>query len=68
MVSKSVLYRKLTFAPCLRRRAEWGNTGVMTFIVNQQGKVFEKSLGPQTGKIAKAINTYDPDDTWTLTR
>jgi hypothetical protein len=45
--------------------AEWGNTGVMTFIVNQQGKVYQKNLGPKTAKIAKAITTYDPDDTWT---
>jgi len=45
--------------------AEWGNTGVMTFIVNQQGKVYQKNLGPNTAKIAKAITTYDPDDTWT---
>ena len=28
--------------------AEWGNTGVMTFIVNQQGKVYQKNLGPKT--------------------
>ena len=30
--------------------AEWGNTGVMTFIVNQQGKVYQKNLGPKTAK------------------
>jgi len=45
--------------------AEWGNTGVMTFIVNQQGNVYQKNLGIKTAKIAKAITTYDPDDTWT---
>jgi hypothetical protein len=45
--------------------AEWGNTGVMTFIVNQQGKVYQKNLGPKTVKIAKAMTAYDPDDTWT---
>ena len=45
--------------------AEWGNTGVMTFIVNQQGKVSQKNLGPKTAKIAGAMTTYDPDDTWT---
>ncbi|MGB7767405.1 MAG: DUF2950 domain-containing protein [Verrucomicrobiia bacterium] len=45
--------------------AEWGNTGVMTFIVNQQGKVYQKNLGPKTAKITKAMTTYDPDDTWT---
>ena len=44
--------------------SEWGDTGVMTFIVNQQGKVYQKNLGPKTVKIARAITTYDPDDTW----
>jgi hypothetical protein len=48
--------------------AEWGNTGVMTFIVNQQGKVYQKNLGLKTVKIAKAMTTYDPDDTWTPAR
>ena len=45
--------------------AEWGNTGVMTFIVNQQGKVYQKNLGPKTPSIAHAMTTYDPDNTWT---
>ncbi|HXR06662.1 MAG TPA: DUF2950 domain-containing protein [Candidatus Acidoferrum sp.] len=44
--------------------AEWGNTGVMTFMVNQQGKVYEKNLGPKTGRLAAAMTTYDPDKTW----
>ncbi len=48
--------------------AEWGNTGVMTFIVNQQGEVYQKNLGPKTAKFAAAMTTYDPDDTWTLVR
>jgi hypothetical protein len=45
--------------------AEWDNTGVMTFIVNQQGKVYQKNLGSKTTKIAGNMTTYDPDDTWT---
>jgi len=45
--------------------AEWGNTGVMTFIVNQQGKVYQKNLGSKTVKIAKGMTIYDPDDSWT---
>jgi hypothetical protein len=45
--------------------AEWGNTGVMTFIVNQQGKVYQKNLGAKTAKIAEAMTTYNPNDTWT---
>ena len=48
--------------------AEWGNTGVMTFIVNQRGKVYQKNLGPKTPSIAKAMTTYDPDTTWTLAK
>ena len=48
--------------------AEWGNTGMMTFIVNQQGRVYQKNLGSKTAKTAKAIITYDPDDTWTPAR
>jgi hypothetical protein len=47
--------------------AEWGNTGVMTFIVNQRGKVYQKNLGPKTASTAAAITTYNPDPTWTLT-
>jgi hypothetical protein len=45
--------------------AEWGDTGVMTFIVNQTGIVSQKNLGPQTAKIAGAMTVYDPDLTWT---
>ena len=45
--------------------AEWGNTGVMTFIVSQTGIVSQKNLGPQTAKIARAMTVYDPDLTWT---
>jgi hypothetical protein len=44
--------------------AEWGNTGVMTFLVNQQGVVRQKNLGPKTVRFARAINTYNPDDSW----
>jgi hypothetical protein len=48
--------------------AEWDNTGVMTFIVNQRGKVYQKCLGPKTPAIAKAITAYDPDTTWRLAK
>jgi len=48
--------------------AEWGNTGVMTLIVNQQGKVYQKNLGPKTASIAQAMTNYDPDKTWTLVK
>ena len=48
--------------------AEWGNTGVMTFVVNQQGKVYQKNLGPKTASVAQAMTAYDPDNTWTLAK
>ena len=48
--------------------AEWGNTGVMTFIVNQQGTVYQKNLGPKTPSAVKSMTTYDPDPTWTAVK
>ncbi len=45
--------------------SNWGKSGVMAFIVNQQGKVFQKNLGPDTLKIAQEMQSYDPDETWT---
>ncbi len=44
--------------------AEYGNSGVMTFVVNQEGVVYEKNLGEDTEKIAAAMKKYDPDKTW----
>ena len=44
--------------------AEYGNSGVMTFIVNQDGVVYEKDLGKDTQKIAVVIKKFDPDSTW----
>ncbi len=44
--------------------AQYGVSGVMTFIVNQQGVVYEKDLGAKTEETAKAITAYDPDKTW----
>jgi hypothetical protein len=44
--------------------AEYATSGVMTFIVNQDGQVYEKNLGPRTGTLAKAITTFNPDKTW----
>jgi hypothetical protein len=38
----------------------------MTFIINQQGRVYEKNLGPTTTKLAAAMLAYDPDATWHL--
>jgi hypothetical protein len=48
--------------------AEYGETGIMTFIVNQLGTVYQKDLGPKTAKIAAAMKEYDPDKTWVISR
>ena len=44
--------------------ANYGKGGVMTFIVNQQGIVFQKDLGEGTAAAAEAITAYNPDETW----
>ena len=46
--------------------AEYGDSGIMTFIVNQQGRVYQKDLGPKTDKQAPAMKAYDPDPSWTI--
>ena len=45
--------------------AEYGNSGVMTFIVNHEGKVFQKDLGAKTASISKGMKEYNPDKSWT---
>jgi hypothetical protein len=44
--------------------AEHGNSGIMTFIVNQDDIVYQKDLGPNTEKMASAMEKYNPDETW----
>jgi hypothetical protein len=44
----------------------WGNSGVMTFMINQQGRVYQKNLGPNTAAIASQIEVYEPDGSWAL--
>lgn len=44
--------------------AQYGSSGIMTFIVNQDGVVYEKDLGKGTAKAAPAMKRYDPDGTW----
>jgi hypothetical protein len=44
--------------------AKYGNSGVMTFIVNHDGVVYQKNLGKNTAKLAKGMTKYDPDRTW----
>jgi Protein of unknown function (DUF2950) len=44
--------------------AEYGNSGVMTFVVNHRGTVYQKDLGELTEAIAKRMKSFDPDQTW----
>lgn len=44
--------------------AQYGNSGIMTFIVNQEGIIYQKNLGKKTESIAKAMKKFDPDSTW----
>jgi hypothetical protein len=44
--------------------AEYRSSGVMTFIVDESGTIYEKDLGPDTTKVAEAMTVYDPDSTW----
>jgi len=46
--------------------AQYGNTGVMTFIVNHDGNVYQKDLGANAADIASKMDTHDTDETWTL--
>jgi hypothetical protein len=46
--------------------SRWGDSGVMTFVVNQNGIVFEKNLGPETSSIARRITAYNPDRSWKI--
>jgi hypothetical protein len=45
--------------------ADYGSTGIMTFIVNQNGRVYQKDLGEKTEVGAAAIQDYNPDSSWT---
>ncbi|MCX6912432.1 MAG: DUF2950 family protein [Verrucomicrobia bacterium] len=44
----------------------WDQSGIMTFIVNQEGKVYQRNLGGKTSRIAGALKEYNPDREWTL--
>lgn len=46
--------------------AEYGNSGVMTFIMNQDGLFLQKDLGKTTTETASAMTEFDPDGTWSL--
>jgi hypothetical protein len=44
--------------------AEYGNSGIMTFLINQSGILFQTDLGEDTAALAAAITEYDPDRSW----
>ena len=44
--------------------AQYGSSGIMTFIVNHAGVVYEKDLGPNTAQIAAAMTKFNPDKSW----
>jgi hypothetical protein len=44
--------------------AQYGSSGIMTFIVNHDGVVYEKDLGPNTPALAQAMTKFNPDETW----
>ncbi len=46
----------------------YGDSGVMTFIVNQDGIIYEKNLGFDTAEVAGIIREFDPDDSWSVVR
>jgi hypothetical protein len=43
---------------------EYRSSGVMSFIVDESGTIYEKDLGPNTTKLAQAMTAYDPDSSW----
>ena len=47
--------------------AQYRVTGVKTFVVNYDGVVYQKDLGPDSLNIAKAMELYNPDKTWQAT-
>lgn len=46
--------------------AEYGKSGVSTFLINQIGDVYEKDLGAQTESIVKSMDAYNPDGSWKI--
>ena len=44
----------------------WDQSGIMTFIVNQDGKVYQRNFGEKTSRIAGSMKEYNPDGAWTL--
>ena len=45
---------------------QWDKSGIMTFIVNQDGKIYQSNLGEKTSRLAEKLTEYNPDSSWTL--
>jgi hypothetical protein len=45
--------------------ADYGESGIMTLMVNQDGLVWQRNFGPTTAELAAAITQFDPDSSWT---
>lgn len=46
--------------------AHWGDSGIMTFIVNQEGKIYQRNLGPDSAQLAHDLTVFNPDATWSV--
>jgi hypothetical protein len=47
---------------------QYGKTGVMSFMVNQDGVLFERDLGPQSAQAASALKSFNPAEPWKKTQ
>jgi hypothetical protein len=64
---KYVHHKKMTGGFALLAYPEhWDQSGVMTFMVAADGRVYQKDLGPETRRLVRKIEAYDPDASWTL--
>lgn len=48
--------------------AEYGASGIMAFLINRNGILFQKDLGEETARIGAVMESYDPDDTWSVVK
>ena len=48
--------------------ADYGTSGIMTFVINHQGVIYQKDLGPDSSKLGAAMDEYNPDATWTAVK
>jgi hypothetical protein len=68
---RGYFYRRLTVTDPAREfaivayPAEYGASGIMTFVVNQDGAIYRRNLGADTASAAEALTAFAPDDTWT---